>query len=78
MGCREKNTLQVQHRAIECLQFLPIFFIYTGLFKNSRQQIPADISTMWIRNTQSNVALDHELMFPARIGSFEAEFSQIS
>ena len=55
------------------LKTFPLFFINPCLFQDSGQEIPADIALMWIRNSQSKIAFDHELVLATGIRTIESE-----
>lgn len=60
------------------LQFLPDVPADSCLVQNSAQEFFADVGLMRIGYADGDVALDHELMFPARVRTFKSQLGEIS
>ncbi len=58
-------------------QPFPLVPVDAGLAQDSGQELHANISLIWVRDSDDDVAPDHELMFTAGIGSFESELLEI-
>jgi len=55
----------------------PLVPVDAGLAEDSGQELHANISLMWVRDSDDDVAPDHELMFATGIGAFESELLEI-
>ncbi len=55
----------------------PLVPVDAGLAQDSGQELDANISLMWVRDSDDDVAPDRELMFATGIGAFESELLEI-
>ena len=61
-----------------CLQFLPGVPTASPSVKNPSQELPTDVGLMRVGYAYGDVALDHELMLPARVRTFKSQLRELS
>ena len=60
------------------LQLFPLIPVDPCLTQDSGQEFHVDISLMGVRNSNGDIAPDHELVFATRVGSFKSKLLEIS
>ena len=61
-----------------CLQLVPIILVNSGLAQYPAKEFFSDVSLMRVGNSDSDIALNHELMLAARVGTGETQLPEES